>query len=102
MKQLSAANVEDINDIRNKIKAIESDFINNTSDKNATMYFYGIDFPHEHETIAFKSEELFPLKKMEFEGRLYSCPFNSDAHLKDLYGDYMTFPVCEDDESLIS
>lgn len=102
MKRVAAANTKDINDIRNKIKEIENDFISNTSGKNATMYFYGIDFPHEHGTVAFDSEELLPLKKMEFEGRLYNCPFNSDGHLKDLYGDYMTFPVHASDDLSLS
>ena len=102
MKRVAAANTKDINDIRNKIKEIENDFISNTSGKNATMYFYGIDFPHEHGTVAFDREELLPLKKMEFEGRLYNCPFNSDGHLKDLYGDYMTFPVHTSDDLSLS
>ncbi|HBO58699.1 MAG TPA: hypothetical protein DD624_02155 [Alphaproteobacteria bacterium] len=102
IKQTAAANIKDIADIRGKIKEMENRFICDSSEEGGLMYFYGIDFPHEHEIVAFKHEELFPLQKMEFEGRLYSCPFNPEAHLKDLYGDYMTFPVQASDEAVIS
>lgn len=37
-------------------------------------------------------EELFPLKKYEFEGVLFYGPQNADIFLKRCYGDYMQLP----------
>lgn len=37
-------------------------------------------------------ESVFPLTAIEFEGKQYKAPADSDAYLKDLYGDYMQLP----------
>jgi lipopolysaccharide cholinephosphotransferase len=39
---------------------------------------------------------IFPLAKLEFEGRLYNVPGNWDAFLTHVYGDYMQLPPKED------
>jgi lipopolysaccharide cholinephosphotransferase len=39
-----------------------------------------------------KKEELFPLKRYEFEGELFYGPNNYDILLKRCYGDYMSLP----------
>ncbi len=46
-----------------------------------------------------KKENIFPLKKIEFEKKLFYAPGNHDAYLKDLFGDYMTIPDEEDRKS---
>ena len=54
---------------------------------------YLVSFPgsyYEKEIIS--KEVLFPLKKVEFEGKKYNCPNDVDSYLKDVYGDYMTLP----------
>lgn len=38
---------------------------------------------------------LYPLKKAEFEGKMYSVPNNSHIHLSQMYKDYMTPPPPE-------
>lgn len=40
-------------------------------------------------------EELFPLKRYEFEGELFYGPNNAAAHLTQCYGDYMQLPPVE-------
>jgi lipopolysaccharide cholinephosphotransferase len=51
----------------------------------------GIFFYHVH-----KLDEIFPLKKISFEGKLFSCPNNVDAFLTRLYGaDFMQIPPLE-------
>ncbi|MDR1764106.1 MAG: LicD family protein, partial [Dysgonamonadaceae bacterium] len=41
-------------------------------------------------------DDIFPLKKIEFEGRQFSCPGNADAYLTKIYGNnYMTPPPPE-------
>lgn len=39
-----------------------------------------------------KTNEVYPLVDIEFEGHMVSAPGNADAYLKRLYGDYMTIP----------
>lgn len=39
--------------------------------------------------------DVFPIKKVIFEGKKYSSPFNFDIYLKKLYGDYMQLPKKE-------
>jgi lipopolysaccharide cholinephosphotransferase len=38
-------------------------------------------------------DNIFPLKKICFEGIYFSAPVNTDAYLKELYGDYMQLPA---------
>ncbi len=40
-------------------------------------------------------DEIFPLQKIQFEGKEYPCPNNTDAYLTRLYGDYMKIPNIE-------
>lgn len=40
----------------------------------------------------FRLEELFPLKRYEFEGTYFMGPNNPDAMLRRSHGDYMTLP----------
>lgn len=40
-------------------------------------------------------EDLFPLKKYEFEKELFYGPNNADVHLRQCYGDYMQLPPIE-------
>lgn len=37
-------------------------------------------------------ENIFPLKKISFEGLYFNSPVNTDAYLKELYGNYMQLP----------
>lgn len=38
------------------------------------------------------TEEIFPLKEIEFSGVMYPCPKNPDYYLEKIYGDYMDIP----------
>lgn len=39
-----------------------------------------------------KKEDFLPAKELEFEGELYSVPFNYDKWLTQIFGEYMTLP----------
>ena len=42
---------------------------------------------------------MFPPQKLEFEGRMWNVPHDTDAYLKNLYGDYMKIPPEEKRQS---
>lgn len=42
--------------------------------------------------LIFKSEKVFPLKKVQFGEKLYNCPVNTHYYLKKLYRDYHNIP----------
>lgn len=51
-----------------------------------------IGYRHLYKNIQ-KIENIFPLNKIEFEGYKFPCPNNTEAYLKELYGDtYMELP----------
>ena len=39
-----------------------------------------------------KQEDIFPLKEIQFEGKIFFGPANCDGYLSRLYGDYMKLP----------
>lgn len=45
--------------------------------------------------IMHRKDEVFPLGTIEFEGKVFSAPHNTDAYLKDLYKNYMEIPPVE-------
>lgn len=53
---------------------------------------WGIDFPHRWNNWIYDYNQIFPIKKIEFEGYEFNCPNNTDFMLKNIYGDYMSFP----------
>ena len=48
---------------------------------------YGVNFLKER-----SYNDIFPLRKIGFEGVLFNAPFDCDAYLKKMYGDYMKMP----------
>jgi len=59
---------------------------------NIKTYAYspGIYFYHKH-----RIENLLPLSKISFEGKMFNCPHNVDAYLTEYYGDFMKIPPPE-------
>ena len=45
--------------------------------------------------IMHRRDSIFPLRTIEFEGKRFSAPANTDAYLHDLYRDYMQIPPKE-------
>lgn len=42
--------------------------------------------------IMHRTDSIFPVKPLNFEGEIFKAPANPDAYLTDLYGDYMQLP----------
>ncbi|MBP3820834.1 LicD family protein [bacterium] len=53
---------------------------------------WGIDFPHRWNNWIYDYNQIFPLKKIEFEGYKFNCPADTEFMLHNIYGDYMKFP----------
>lgn len=42
-----------------------------------------------------RKDSIFPLSTIQFEGKVFSSPANTDAYLSDLYKNYMDIPPVE-------
>lgn len=45
--------------------------------------------------IMHRKDDIFPVSKITFEGKVFAAPANPDAYLKDLYKNYMDIPPKE-------
>lgn len=63
------------------------------ADKSTQPSIFGsIDYPQLSKNLVFDYEDIFPLKRMEFEGLKLLCANNTDKLLKMKYGNYMELP----------
>ncbi len=53
---------------------------------------WGLEFPHRWSNWIYDYEQIFPLKTVTFEGYEFGCPNDADSVVRNIYGDYMTFP----------
>ena len=53
---------------------------------------WGLDFPHRWDNWIYDYEQIFPLKKIEFEGYEFYCQNMPESVVRNIYGDYMKFP----------
>ncbi|MFI3300378.1 MAG: LicD family protein [Candidatus Gastranaerophilales bacterium] len=75
------------------VKAEDMLFPNGFDDIIGENLVWGLDFHHiRHRRWIYPTNYFLPLKEMEFEGKLFFVPNNSDKYLKNVYGDYMKFP----------
>ncbi len=87
--------IKDTNELVQKIKDITQNIINQNievDERICPSIHWGIDFPHRWDNWIYDYEQIFPLKKIEFEGYKFSCPANTDFMLRNIYGEYMKFP----------
>lgn len=85
----------DYKNIRNNIEKIQDKVGLNTLDnkQNNLLLFFGSDFEHNHEKKYFEYQQIFPLKKITFEGVDVQVPNNYEKHLTDLYGNWNLLPI---------
>ena len=62
------------------------------SEENKPSIHWGIDFPHRWNNWIYDYEQIFPVQKMKFEKFEFNVPNDTDFMLKNIYGNYMTFP----------
>ncbi len=87
-------NAEEVKLIKKDMTAIQNDIVMNNKAVSAEnpALFYGIDFPCDAKELIIDYEIVFPLITLEFEGKQYFCPHNTEMYLKNFYSDYMTLP----------
>lgn len=61
------------------------------SNKKYITYTYGTPFKYRH-----LKERIFPLKRIQFEGKEFNSPSDTNTYLKESYGDWERIP--KDDE----
>lgn len=57
------------------------------------IYSYGVELTWK---TLYKKQDLFPLKKIKFQGEYFWVPNNPHNILTNIYGDYMTLPPVEE------
>lgn len=92
-----------------KLKKITDEKINKKiipDEENKPSIHWGIDFPHRWNNWIYDYEQIFPVKKIKFEKFEFSSPNDTDFMLKNIYGNYMSFPksICphHTDESMFT
>lgn len=63
-----------------------------------SKFIPGKEYRHSFGTAFFKPrylKDIFPLTEMEFEGKMFPVPHNTDSLLRKIYGDYMKLPNLE-------
>lgn len=79
---------------RENIKTLTSQYLleNKTQQSDKPSIFMAIDFPHSHKNKVLNWDDVFPLKKINFENIQLFAPQNPDNVLKALFGNYMSIP----------
>ena len=62
-----------------------------TIDANSD-FVYGVDFSHQIKNWFLDKGVVLPLREIEFEGTNFSTVNNTDTFLKNIYGNYMSYP----------
>lgn len=74
-----------------RLKKIRDNLLLMSNNKN-TEYIVSLCGAYNVESETLKKDLIFPLKKIEFEGKKYPCFKNPDYYLSRIYGDYMKLP----------
>lgn len=102
--------INDTNKLLKHLKYLTNVKINNNQqiddENNHPSIHWGIDFPHRYRNWIYDYSQIFPLKRVVFEGFKLCVPSDADYMLKNMYGDYMKFPksICphHTDENLFT
>ena len=73
----------------------DSLLLNNKKPIKNGFLFYGVETGYSSGKafgLLFKHSDIFPLKKITFEGMEFYVPNDTDYYLYSLYNDYMSFP----------
>lgn len=75
-----------------KLKSIyQNEILQNKPIPPKAYLFHSFHSP-AYARVLCKYDEIFPLKKISFEGYEFSCPNNPFMHLHNKYGDFMSLP----------
>ena len=83
-----------IQEAKKELLKIQKEVVLNNQEptcKNPALFF-GIDFPSDAKLLVFENDMVFPLKKLEFEGKKYFVPNKTEKYLENFYSNYMNYP----------
>ena len=86
--------VDKIPQARKSIISIQNKVVLNNKPENTEngALFFSIDYPYNPKNFLIMNYDMiFPLKKIEFEGKFYCCPNDEKEYLKNLYENYMSY-----------
>ena len=92
---LNPFRIDDTNKLISKIQKITTNRINHNKPINLDgqpSIHWGIEFPHKWKNWIYDYEQILPLGKIKFEGFEFNCPNNPISVVKNIYGDYMSYP----------
>ena len=95
MLSLTPFRIKSTQKLQEKIKHLTLDVINEgieVDERLQPSIHWGLDFPHRWSNWIYDYNQIFPLKKIEFEGYMFNCPADTDYMLKNIYGEYLKFP----------
>ncbi|MCQ2739528.1 MAG: LicD family protein [bacterium] len=80
-------------EVKDLIDKTMKEVIQNTPENiEEADFIWGLDFYHRWKNWFANYDTIFPLQNIDFEGRLYKTVNKTDKYLKNIYGDYMTYP----------
>lgn len=92
---LNPFKISDISKLKEKFNKITQKTINENIEVDERIkpsIHWGVDFPHRWNNWIYDYDQIFPLKKIEFEGYEFNCPNDTEFMLTNIYGNYMSFP----------
>lgn len=81
-------------EIKEKIENLKNKILVNGYHTKAskTDLVWGVDFNHLWKQWFHKYDTIYPLKEIDFEEFKFNCPNNINLHLKNIFGDFMSYP----------
>ena len=95
MLSISPIRIKNTDELIAKIKHLTLNVINEKIEVDERLkpsIHWGLDFPHRWKNWIYDYNQIFPLKKIEFEGYMFNCPADTDFMLRNIYGKYMKMP----------
>ena len=83
---------KNISDVLKVIEKGRNEVLKRGNNFECSDFVWGVDFNHTWKNWYSSYECILPLKTISYEGGNFSCVNNEKEHLKEIFGDYMSYP----------